>query len=171
MKKYLFLPLLFTLVFACRNEHGHEPYIFLPQKENHLSHLADELELHIETNMDFLFRLIGRCSWISYQKEGNDLYFKVEGNDSAQPRSCRFLVLNENCHVSDTITIIQSGKPSVVPPSDQEDEEDENVGGNVGDGDMDGDDSGRCAAITQKGTRCKRNAVSGSLYCWQHQEK
>ena len=70
MKKYLFLPLLFTLVFACRNEHGHEPYIFLPQKENHLSHLADELELHIETNMDFLFRLIGRCSWISYQKEG-----------------------------------------------------------------------------------------------------
>lgn len=27
---------------------------------------------------------------------------------------------------------------------------------------------GRCAAITQKGTRCKRKAVKGSIYCWQH---
>ncbi len=28
--------------------------------------------------------------------------------------------------------------------------------------------SGQCAAITQKGTRCKRNAAAGSSYCWQH---
>jgi endonuclease YncB( thermonuclease family) len=28
--------------------------------------------------------------------------------------------------------------------------------------------SGQCAAITKKGTRCKRNAASGSAYCWQH---
>jgi len=27
---------------------------------------------------------------------------------------------------------------------------------------------GRCIAITQKGTRCKRNAQSGRSYCWQH---
>ncbi len=27
---------------------------------------------------------------------------------------------------------------------------------------------GRCAAITKKGTRCKRKAASGSIYCWQH---
>lgn len=26
----------------------------------------------------------------------------------------------------------------------------------------------RCIAITQKGTQCKRNAKSGSYYCWQH---
>jgi endonuclease G len=28
---------------------------------------------------------------------------------------------------------------------------------------------GRCYATTKKGTRCKRNASSGSRYCWQHQ--
>ena len=27
---------------------------------------------------------------------------------------------------------------------------------------------GRCNATTKKGTRCKRNASSGSRYCWQH---
>lgn len=29
--------------------------------------------------------------------------------------------------------------------------------------------SGRCQATTKKGTQCKRNASSGSKYCWQHQ--
>ena len=29
--------------------------------------------------------------------------------------------------------------------------------------------SGRCQAITKKGTRCKRNASPGSRFCWQHQ--
>lgn len=29
----------------------------------------------------------------------------------------------------------------------------------------------RCIAITQKGTRCKRLAEEGSLYCWQHKYK
>jgi hypothetical protein len=28
--------------------------------------------------------------------------------------------------------------------------------------------SGRCAATTKKGTRCKRKAKAGSSYCWQH---
>ena len=28
--------------------------------------------------------------------------------------------------------------------------------------------TGRCQAITKKGTQCKRTAVSGSRYCWQH---
>jgi hypothetical protein len=28
--------------------------------------------------------------------------------------------------------------------------------------------SGQCSATTQKGTRCKRTAKSGSAYCWQH---
>ena len=27
----------------------------------------------------------------------------------------------------------------------------------------------RCQATTQKGTQCKRNAQTGSRYCWQHQ--
>ncbi len=30
--------------------------------------------------------------------------------------------------------------------------------------------SGRCLAITKKGTQCKRNAQEGSDYCWQHQD-
>jgi hypothetical protein len=28
----------------------------------------------------------------------------------------------------------------------------------------------QCAATTTKGTRCKRNAAPGSIYCWQHQK-
>ena len=37
-----------------------------------------------------------------------------------------------------------------------------------GDGNMDEEYAGRCIAITQKGTRCKRKAEKGSSYCWQH---
>jgi hypothetical protein len=29
-------------------------------------------------------------------------------------------------------------------------------------------DASQCAAATQKGSRCKRNASPGSSYCWQH---
>ena len=29
---------------------------------------------------------------------------------------------------------------------------------------------GRCQAITQAGTRCKRKAEEGSIYCWQHKK-
>jgi hypothetical protein len=31
--------------------------------------------------------------------------------------------------------------------------------------------SRQCAAITKKGTRCKRKAEAGSIYCWQHRPK
>ena len=27
---------------------------------------------------------------------------------------------------------------------------------------------GTCAAITKKGTRCRRKPSKGSIYCWQH---
>lgn len=30
------------------------------------------------------------------------------------------------------------------------------------------DDPARCAAVTQSGTRCSREAEPGGLYCWQH---
>ena len=29
-------------------------------------------------------------------------------------------------------------------------------------------ESGRCQAITKKGTQCSRKAKAGSTYCWQH---
>jgi hypothetical protein len=28
--------------------------------------------------------------------------------------------------------------------------------------------SGRCTAMTRKGTQCRRNSEPGSKYCWQH---
>ena len=28
----------------------------------------------------------------------------------------------------------------------------------------------RCTAITLKGAQCKRNASSGSTFCWQHKK-
>ena len=31
-------------------------------------------------------------------------------------------------------------------------------------------EAARCSAITQKGTQCKRQAGTGSNYCWQHQK-
>jgi uncharacterized protein YjdB len=45
--------------------------------------------------------------------------------------------------------------------------------------DVDNDDIGknnvdasttRCAAITKKGVRCKRDAEAGGIYCWQHKK-
>lgn len=29
-------------------------------------------------------------------------------------------------------------------------------------------EAGQCQATTKKGSQCKRNAASGSEYCWQH---
>lgn len=29
--------------------------------------------------------------------------------------------------------------------------------------------AGQCQATTKKGSQCKRNAQSGSIYCWQHE--
>lgn len=55
------------------------------------------------------------------------------------------------------------GKPITFEFSiDYDGDASENENGNV-DVEM-----GRCAAITQKGTRCKRKAAKGSIYCWQH---
>lgn len=31
--------------------------------------------------------------------------------------------------------------------------------------------SQRCEALTARGSRCKRNAEIGSVYCWQHQRR
>lgn len=30
--------------------------------------------------------------------------------------------------------------------------------------------SKQCTATTKNGTRCKRNAEKGSIYCWQHKK-
>jgi len=32
------------------------------------------------------------------------------------------------------------------------------------------ENSKQCAATTQEGNRCKRNAADGSIYCWQHKK-
>lgn len=34
----------------------------------------------------------------------------------------------------------------------------------------DSSSSGQCVARTKDGTRCKRTASKGSIYCWQHQK-
>lgn len=143
--------------------------MILPEGETYMSYLDEELNLDIETNMDFILRPLGRCAWMSYQKNKNSLYFKVEKNESEHPRTCRFLILNENCNLSDTLTIVQRGNPGVVLPPEQGEGEDGGSGG--GDNADPDDEPGRCIAITQKGTRCKRQAAPGSLYCWQHQKK
>ena len=96
------------------------------------------------------------------QKQLNQWSFNITRSSSSSPVSftlssqclgiakstgnrCKNLTKNENgyCYAH------QSQSPDYKPPAKS-------------------DYVGRCNATTKAGTRCKRNASSGSRYCWQH---
>lgn len=51
--------------------------------------------------------------------------------------------------------------PILLPSCGGGDDEYENSGSGT---------SNQCQAKTKDGTRCKRNAEKGSIYCWQHKK-
>ena len=61
-----------------------------------------------------------------------------------------------------------SAAARVVEPAGGETAEDDAVDAAAERGATQADDPARCAAVTQSGTRCSREAEPGSTHCWQH---
>lgn len=104
---------------------------------------------------------LDKCSWINckYEEYGY-AYIHVDANETTQDRQCRIMVKNDKNNVRDTITAYQFG---IIDTSN------ESVSGG-GSGSSTSTSSRRCAARTKNGTRCKRTASKGSIYCWQHKK-
>lgn len=123
---------------------------------------GDKVEVTTTLN-DFKARGIGDCSWIDYKCNYPYVNVIVSEDKSTEDSECFVEVYNDKYNLRDTFCVYQFG---VSAPSS---------GGNSG-GSGVGGGSGtnvtkrRCAARTKKGTRCKRTAAKGSIYCWQHKE-
>lgn len=119
-------------------------------------------DVEIITTLDhFDARPIDGGDWINCNCSDTYVHVNVHENKSTDDREGLVEVFNDKYNLRDTIRVFQQG---VYVPSG---------GGNSG-GSGSGGGSGtnvtkrRCAAKTKKGTRCKRTAAKGSIYCWQH---
>lgn len=122
------------------------------------------------------------CDWIATELVNDILYIDADYNPLSKVRSCHLIIKNKPHHLSDTLTVTQKGCPPPEDETNSDMNDDESSGesntgdnsGNSSEGGSDINDGGsdtnatQCAAITQKGTRCKRKAAEGSTYCWQH---
>lgn len=122
----------------------------------------DKVEV-ITTLNDFKARGIGDCSWIDYKCDYPYVNVSVSENKSTEDRECFVEVYNDKYNLRDTFRVYQYG---VYVPSDGGNGSGSGVGGGSGTNET----KRRCAAKTKKGTRCKRTAAKGSIYCWQHKK-
>jgi hypothetical protein len=61
-----------------------------------------------------------------------------------------------------------SAEARIVDPAAEETAEEAAADAPVEPGATQADDPARCAAVTQGGTRCSREAEPGATHCWQH---
>lgn len=136
------------------------PYLKLQHKNISTSYLAYTKKLKISSNVEFDIEPKEYCYWVDYNNIENGISIELSENYSEKERQCILIVKNDNHNISDTLTIIQFGRP--IPPS--------GGGGNGGSisGGGSTSTSKQCAARTKEGTRCKRTASKGNIYCWQH---
>ncbi len=120
----------------------------------------------IHANVDYRITATASYSWLSFEKRDEGVYLKLDKNDSEETRGIILYIENSQYGLEKTLTVVQEGGTASSGTTDE---------GNVDDGnngyvdDEPATTTHQCMAITQKGTQCKRNAMEGSDYCWQHQ--
>lgn len=162
--KNIFALLLLMLISGC-SDYEVEEYNMLSVYDGvYASYHPQERYVKVITTLDnFDVKLIGHCDWTSCTCDYSYVTVSVSENKSTEDRECFVEVYNDRYSLRDTFLVHQYG---VYVPSD---------GGNTGGSGVGGDSgtnvtSRRCAAITKKGTQCKRTAAKGSIYCWQHKK-
>lgn len=119
-------------------------------------------DVEVITTLDhFDVRPIGYCDWVSCARDYSYVDVRVAENKSTEDRECFVEVYNDRYNLRDTFLVHQSG---VFVPSNG------GNGGGSGGGSVTNTTKRRCAARTKKGTRCKRTAAKGGIYCWQHKK-
>ena len=88
---------------------GQEPYMYLIDKEEHVSYHRSEINVNLLTNVAYDVIIPDGVDWVSYHDVVARFYVVVEGNTSSQPRTCE-LVFNSLYHdYQQTFRIIQEG--------------------------------------------------------------
>lgn len=163
MKKILLaISLLFT--FSCGGDYGEEYNMLAVYDDAYATSYGGTESIQVITTLDkFDAKPIGMCDWISLECGYTYVYVDITENKSTEDRECFVEVYNDRYNLRDTFLVHQWG---VFVPSDGG-----NGGGSgVGGGSGTNETKLRCAARTKKGTRCKRYAEKGSIYCWQHKK-
>ncbi len=162
MKK-IFALLALILISGCGDDYGDSNILFVFDSVYvDYYHQNDKVEVTTTLN-DFKARGIGDCSWIDYKCDYPYVNVSVSENKSTEDRKCFIEVYNDKHNLRDTFIVYQYGLPAPVNGG--------NGGGSgVGGGSGTNETKRRCAARTKKGTRCKRYAAKGSIYCWQHKK-
>ncbi len=168
MKKLL---MLFTSIILCGCSQNEEPeyMIYLGEVQYaHGGHSALTLQFHTDQHSESNCQItIGDSSGAhTYHSnyEEHERSYMLKNNDLAQIIPLSYtLKWDENvkaynklegASADGSITALLTGH---------------STGSNVNSGNATGTTySGRCQAITQKGTQCLRNAQPGRRYCWQH---
>lgn len=106
-----------------------------------------------DTKEDLVVEPIEYCEWVSdFDVQYDKIYIALDSNKTSVNRHCLFIAYSEKTGQQDTFRIEQSKAY-------------ESIGSSSG---GPSDTAIRCAAKTKNGTRCKRRAAKGSIYCWQH---
>ncbi len=168
MKERCVLPTLFVLplllLWGCVNnlsemsQETEAPYLNLERNNLTVSQGAYSTTLGISTNLEYEVVPQKHYYWIYYQKQEKGILLELDENQEEVSREAILYIQNEEYGIQETVTIRQQGGNSEITDAEGNDSfTDEST------------DSRQCIAITQKGTRCKRKAMEGSNYCWQHQ--
>lgn len=76
---------------------GQEPYMYLIDKEEHVSYRRSEINVNLLTNVAYNVIIPDDVDWVAYHDVVARYYIVVEGNTSSEPRTCE-LVFNSSYH-------------------------------------------------------------------------
>ncbi|MCD8293297.1 MAG: hypothetical protein LUC23_05995 [Prevotellaceae bacterium] len=147
---------------------GEAPSITLQYNAVTLSADGFHGTIAISANVDY--RITGTASydWFTFERRGEGVYIELDKNDTEEMRGIILYIENEAYGLEETLTVIQEAG-SAVQGSGSTDGDDVDYIPDDGYDDEASTATHRCMAITKNGTQCKRNAMEGSDYCWQHQ--
>ena len=76
---------------------GQEPYMYLIDKEEHVSYRRSEINVNLLTNVAYDVIIPDDVDWVAYHDVVARYYIVVEGNTTSEPRTCE-LVFNSYYH-------------------------------------------------------------------------
>lgn len=116
----------------------------------------------------FSIKKDNRLTWAEYEISDKFVFFTASVNTSKDSRNCIFILLDGEGNPVDTLKLTQLGK---VSSSVSKLTNKKTISSKKTSTSTYSSGGGQCAARTKKGSRCSRQASSGSIYCWQHNKK
>ena len=166
--KNIYLILLSFLIISCSENAPEEPYLWFEENEIETDYHSSFHSIPIYANVEYSIHSVGDYFSNCEIKDQNDtLYISIPENKYSFDIYHEFRLDDYSYFLlADTLLILQKGNPNVDSGGNSGGSGTSGGGSSVNEGTS----SRRCAAITKKGTRCKRMASKRSIYCWQHKK-